>query len=110
MGKEFLIGIGMDDIENEIIIHKIRYIRSDRNYCEIHLQGGEMRLLRSPIYRLEQQLAGKGFFRIHKSYLVNQCWIDKVADGRVICGKDILPVAVRKKTEFRQWYQRLSLK
>lgn len=105
-----LVGICGNEEDAGKFIHRICYIRSDRNYCEIHLKDGRMELVRSPICRMEEYLAQKGFFRIHKSYLVNCRWIDKVSEGKVICGEDALPIAVRKMTQFKKWYRRSSLK
>jgi DNA-binding LytR/AlgR family response regulator len=46
-------------------------ISSAGNYVEILLADGRKPLMRSPLATLEAELAGKGFVRTHRSWLVN---------------------------------------
>lgn len=46
-------------------------IRSAGNYVEFLLRDGRRPLMRTPLGALEQELAGQGFVRTHRSWLVN---------------------------------------
>lgn len=46
-------------------------VSSAGNYAEFHLRDGRRPLMRTPLSRLEAQLAAEGFVRIHRSWLVN---------------------------------------
>lgn len=49
----------------------ICYFESDGNYLKVFTTGGKYRL-RDTIAAVEEQLAGKGFIRLHRGFLVNQ--------------------------------------
>jgi hypothetical protein len=46
-------------------------VSSAGNYAEFRLVGGRRPLLRATLARLEAQLAGHGFLRVHRSWIVN---------------------------------------
>jgi DNA-binding LytR/AlgR family response regulator len=52
-------------------IHDILAVRSAGNYAEFLLADGRRPLMRSSLSALEVQLAGHGFVRTHRSWLVN---------------------------------------
>ncbi|HET9160544.1 MAG TPA: LytTR family DNA-binding domain-containing protein, partial [Caulobacteraceae bacterium] len=52
-------------------IDEIVAVRSARNYVEFLLIGGQAPLVRDTLVRVEAELAGRGFVRTHRSWLVN---------------------------------------
>jgi hypothetical protein len=46
-------------------------VTSARNYVEFHLAGGRKPLVRETLAKVESDLAGAGFLRTHRSWLVN---------------------------------------
>jgi len=52
-------------------LDEIVAIRSAGNYVEFLLSDGRKPLMRAPLASLEEQLAGRGFVRTHRSWLVN---------------------------------------
>jgi hypothetical protein len=52
-------------------LDEIVAIRSAGNYVEFLLSDGRRPLMRAPLASLEAQLAGRGFIRTHRSWLVN---------------------------------------
>jgi hypothetical protein len=46
-------------------------VSSAGNYVEFHLKGGDKPLIRDTLSRVEGDLAGLGFLRTHRSWLVN---------------------------------------
>jgi DNA-binding LytR/AlgR family response regulator len=52
-------------------VSDILAVASAGNYVEVHLADGRKPLMRSSLAAVEAELAGKGFVRIHRSWLVN---------------------------------------
>lgn len=52
-------------------VSDILAVASAGNYVEVHLADGRKPLMRSSLSAVEAQLAGKGFVRTHRSWLVN---------------------------------------
>jgi len=66
---------------NFLRTEEIDYIEADRDYVRIH-NGGRKHLLREKISKLEQQLPGDRFLRIHRSTIVN---IDRIKEMQPLC-------------------------
>ncbi len=78
----------------------ILFIRSDMDYTEIHL-AGKQHLTQESLSYWESKLSNLGFFRIHKSHLVNTVKIQKVAGNMVHLEQDIsLPIGRAYKESF----------
>ncbi len=79
---------------------------SDQSYSRIHLVDGKMIMVSRSLKDFEDMLHPAGFFRIHKSYLINLQLIDhfEKADGGfvVMCNGMKVPVASRKRDQFLQ--------
>lgn len=52
-------------------VSEILYLVADRNYTEVHVKGVSAKVTTRTLGTYEEQLANLGFFRIHKSYIVN---------------------------------------
>jgi len=74
---------------------------SDRNYTLFYLNNGQKIVVSNPVKDYEEMLDDHGFFRIHKSHLVNLSFVESYikGDGGYLLLKDKskLPVAMRKK-------------
>lgn len=83
----------------------IRFARADNSYCELFSADGAHHCDLS-IGELEKRLSPEGFFRVHRSYLVNLRWITKIdRDGCgcvVSCGasEQSLPVSRDRAARF----------
>jgi DNA-binding LytR/AlgR family response regulator len=55
-----------------VALADILAISSAGNYVEFALRDGRRLLMRSPLSSLESELAGRGFVRTHRSWLVNE--------------------------------------
>lgn len=82
-------------LEGNLDSRKIKYMKSLRVYTELFLANGEKKVTRISIKKYEEILAKAGFVRIHKSYLVNLKWVDKITEREVFVGTEILPIAIR---------------
>ncbi len=80
------------------------YLEGDGNYTHAVVAGGKRITSSKPISEYEGQLGGEGFFRVHKSYLINMARVVKYVKGRggevVMDNGDTVYVSSRKKDEF----------
>ena len=95
-----------------VSLKEVMYCQSDGNYVTFHLQNGEKIMVSSSLNNYEEMIAEHGFFRVHKSYLVNLKYIrrfEKAEGGFVILENEIkIPVASRKREQFLEIFQSLS--
>ena len=80
-------------------------IEGERNYSFIHLIKGKKKLVSKTLGEFEEILEDKGFFRNHKSHIVNFDHI--ISHNRQfvqLTDESELPIARRKKEEFREWF------
>jgi two-component system, LytTR family, response regulator len=84
-----------------VSISDIVHVEADGNYSTFYLCGGKKLLVSKPLMEYDKILIDKGFFRIHKSYLINlnhMSHFDKKDGGFVMMSNGIeVPVASRKR-------------
>ena len=98
--------------------HAILFIKSESNYCEIHVNEDNnyrKELLRASLSSIEDSLKELSFFvRVHRSYIVNFNKIDKVsgtAQGYKIHFKNVehsIPVSRKQSAHFKSLISLLS--
>ena len=95
-----------------IPVNEIQYCRSDNNYVTFFLKNKKHIVASANLKDYEEILAGSDFFRVHKSYLVNLKFVrrlEKTQGGFVFLEGEVkIPVAVRKRPELFQKFERLS--
>lgn len=83
---------------------EIIFIEADGRYCLFHLSDGKKLMAAKNIGEFEEDLAFNGFFRVHKSYLVNCEHIQRIrekGESKVeLTGGHALEIARRKKADF----------
>ena len=92
-------------------VRDISYIESDGNYTTVFFVNGKKIILSRTLSEMEDMLKDQGFFRAHKSFLVNLTDIsrfDKGDGGFLVmsCG-DRVPVASRKKERLLELFENL---
>lgn len=94
-----------------IAVSDIIRCEAERNYCLFFLSGGKKIMVSGPMKDFVDILTEQGFFRIHKSHLVNLTYIDTYikADGGSVILTDgtQLPVAMRKKNQLIELFKKL---
>jgi DNA-binding LytR/AlgR family response regulator len=60
---------------------EIRFAEADRNNVWLKTDQGSLRSATRGLDRLEQQLRGKGFLRVHRRFLVNLSRIREIEPG-----------------------------
>jgi two-component system LytT family response regulator len=89
-----------------LIIKDIIRIEGERNYSFIYLKDGKNKLVTKTLTDLEELLNDKGFFRYHKSHLINFIHIKSYQKSfSVLLNEDTeIPIARRRKEDFKLWY------
>lgn len=77
----------------KIDLSDILYIQSMGDYVKIHLDGKQKQIMTlERLKNIEQQLKNKGFYRIHRSYVVNQSKISAFQKSKVQIKEAWLPI------------------
>ncbi|HEY9114404.1 MAG TPA: LytTR family DNA-binding domain-containing protein [Bacteroidales bacterium] len=94
-----------------VYLNEICYFESDGNYTTVFQTNGLKIILTKPIREFDDILKNQGFFRVHKSFLVNLSAISRFDKGDggflVMNSGDRVPVASRKKDELLEIFNRL---
>lgn len=61
-----------------ISIADIAWVSADGNYCDIHLENGEVHIHRETISKLTEILPNSEFARIHQSYVIRTSFVKSV--------------------------------
>ncbi len=85
---------------------------SENSYTTIHTAGGDKILVSKTLKDYEDMLADCGFYRVHKSYLINLLQIkrfERQDGGYIVMSNDLkIPVASRKRDELLQLFEKLA--
>lgn len=82
-----------------INLSDILYIEALRDYIAIYTPSVKIMTLES-MKNMEVMLPGNEFIRIHKSYIINRSRIDFIERGKVVIGKNYLPVGETYRERF----------
>ncbi|TVZ58748.1 LytTR family two component transcriptional regulator [Flavobacteriaceae bacterium MAR_2010_105] len=90
----------------QLKLEDIIYVEGDGNYSNIHLIKARKELISKTLSALEELLDDKGFFRCHKSYLINKSHIISSPKRFSISLSNnvIIPISRRKKDSFKEWF------
>lgn len=93
-------------------IKNIVTCESDSCYTTFHTLQGEHIMVAKTLKDYEEMLNGCGFFRVHKSYLINLAHIrrfDKQDGGHIVLTNDFkIPVASRKREEMMELLEKMA--
>lgn len=108
-GDQLLVPQGKSGIVS-IPIRSIIYIEGSGKQQIVHLDDRkDVLALRSSMENLESKVAGKGFLRIHKGYLVNYRRISVIARTQAeLTNGEVLPLSRSNAARIREEYLRLS--
>jgi DNA-binding LytR/AlgR family response regulator len=80
--------------------NKVRFVKSNGNYCEVNLDEGERVLITRQLNELEAFLLNNIFIRVHQQYLVNKIYVNqyiKKDSQLILTTGEKIPVATRKR-------------
>jgi two-component system LytT family response regulator len=88
---------------------KIIQCKAERAYCSFYVDGGKKLLVSKPMKEFEETLFNHGFFKVHKSNIVNIEYAVKYVRGKggylVLSDGSNVVVSSRKKEELLQLLQ-----
>lgn len=87
-----------DGIESRLVV----YVKAETPYCRIYFQDGHDEMLRLGIDSLAEKLLSADFIRVHRSYLVNLKWMERITDQGVEAFGSLVPVSRRLRSEVRK--------
>lgn len=88
-----------------LFLKNIVKIEGERNYSYIHLSDSKKVLSSKTLGYFEDILSDKGFFRCHRSFLVNRYHIDHFGkDNFMLKDQTMVLVSRRKKSEAKNWF------
>lgn len=115
--KNALLNIESKSVENQKLVlptqqgtlrfalKQITHIEGEGNYSYIYLANGAKELSSKNLAYFEEILEDKGFFRCHRSYLINKHHIEDLKNDHFILNSRVeIPISRRKKIKARDWF------
>jgi two-component system LytT family response regulator len=105
--SEKLLTLQTQEGELQMMLKNIVRIEGERNYSFIYMTNQKKKLASKTLGDLEELLTDKGFFRCHKSHLINFSHIQSYPNSTsvVLSEGTNIPIARRKKEEFKIWWE-----
>jgi two-component system LytT family response regulator len=93
-------------------VQDINFCESEGSYTAVHLLNGKKILVSNLLKEYDELLRDSGFYRVHKSYLINMRHINRFEKGDggnvVLENESKVPVASRKRDELMEMFERLA--
>lgn len=88
----------------KVALKSILYFETNKRNLKVHLENEEY-ICKNSINELAEQLADKGFYLTHRSYLVNMQWVKEFTQNEIcIKNGDKVMLSVRKHNKFKIEY------
>lgn len=93
-------------IENRVVVkvyfEDILFVESDKEYCQIHTLSGEFRT-KMTLKKMEKILCESHLIRIHKSFIINYLFVNKVFKDEIVLKRNYtIPIGRLYKTNVRK--------
>lgn len=89
----------------KMILKEIVKIEGDRNYSIFHLAKGKTKISSKTLGHFENILEGKGFFRCHRSFIINYRHIVRMQkESFLLKDTSEIPISRRRKRETKAWF------
>ncbi|WP_426482299.1 LytR/AlgR family response regulator transcription factor [Chryseobacterium sp. R2ACT005] len=98
--RENFILIKIEGMHRKLMLSEIAYFESQGNDIKVVLTTQESFISKSKITDLEKTLSGKGFVRIHRSFIINSAIVMAFSNNEVLLGNHRIPVGRSYKNEF----------
>lgn len=99
-GIEDFILIKTDGMHRKISLSEIVFFESQGNDIKVVLNTQESFISKTKITDLEKTLSGKGFVRIHRSFMINTAFVTAFNNNEVKAGHHQIPVGRSYKQDF----------
>ena len=98
--KRVMNTVNIDGIDSRDIC----YIQAEHVYNILHLEDGSKMSVRRSSTELEKTLAGVGFIRVHRTYIANMAYVEKIKEKTIIVNGEEIPVSARLKGKIKKEY------
>ncbi len=89
----------------KMVLRDIVRVEGDRNYSTFYLANGKTKISSKTLGHFEEILSDKGFFRCHRSFIVNHYHIEKIQkDCFLLKDENEIPISRRRKTKAKEWF------
>ncbi|MDR0891311.1 MAG: LytTR family DNA-binding domain-containing protein [Mediterranea sp.] len=93
----------------QVELKKITYIEGLKDYVKIYLEDNPKPILSlMSMKAMEALLPANHFMRVHRSYIVQKDKIRVVDRGRIIFGKNYIPISDSYKQAFQEFLDKMS--
>ncbi len=87
-----------------IDLKDIVYVEGLKDYLKFYTVNSEKPILSlKSMKSLEEELPGKSFMRVHRSFIVNLRKVTTIERGRIVFGKKYIPVSEKHKEDFQKF-------
>jgi len=83
--------LNVDKTHHKIIVNKIVYVESDRNYVTIVTNTQKLSFIDS-LKNWKEKLPENNFIQIHKSFIINKEFVDKITGNEIYVLANRLPI------------------
>lgn len=91
----------------QIELDKILYIEGLKDYIKIYTEDNPRPILSlTSMKTMEEKLPSNRFIRVHRSYIVQKQKIKIIDKGRIVFGKEYIPVSDSYKQELQNYSQK----
>ncbi len=97
-----VIFLNVDKTLHKIIMNDIVYIESDRNYITIITKEKKLSFLDS-LKNWNEKLPGKIFIQVHKSFIINSQYVEKISGNELFITKAKIPIGRTYKKKLLQF-------
>lgn len=88
----------------QVELNKILYIEGLKDYIKIHMEDETRPILSLISMRaIEEKLPSSHFIRVHRSFIVQKQKIKLIDKGRIVFGKDYIPISDSYKQELQNY-------
>ena len=88
----------------QIELERILYIEGLKDYIKIHVENEPKAILSLlSMKAMEEKLPADRFIRVHRSYIVQKSKIKVIDRGRIVFGKEYIPVSDSYKQELQEY-------
>lgn len=94
----------------QIKLDNILYIEGLKDYIKIHLEGEARPVLSLVSMKaMEEKLPADRFIRVHRSFIVQKRKIQVIDKGRIVFGKDYVPISDSYKQDIQNYVSEHSI-
>lgn len=90
--------------DKKVLLSQIIYIKGADKYVRFMIYGKDSEVVRGTMNEWQEKLEDKGFFRTHKSYIVNFQWVYSTEHVLTLKNKEIIPVSRNLRKRVKEEY------